>query len=60
MYSTRCSLKEHTQLKRIIYCTVLNIDTDISAQSVLVVVVVALLFNVHGKHVRSYRDGQLT
>ena len=25
-----------------------------------VVVVVALLFYVHGKHLRSYRDGQLT
>ena len=25
-----------------------------------VVVVVALLFNVHGKHLRSCRDGQLT
>ena len=24
------------------------------------VVVVALLFNIHGKHLRSYRDGQLT
>ena len=23
-------------------------------------VVVVLLFNVHGKHLRSYRDGQLT
>ena len=26
----------------------------------LKVVVVALLFNVHGKHLRSCRDGQLT
>ena len=26
----------------------------------IVVVVVALLFYVHGKHLRSYRDGQLT
>ena len=26
----------------------------------MVVVVVALLFNVHGKHLRSCRDGQLT
>ena len=25
-----------------------------------IVVVVALLFYVHGKHLRSYRDGQLT
>ena len=27
---------------------------------ICVVVVVALLFYVHGKHLRSYRDGQLT
>ena len=27
---------------------------------VRVVVVVVLLFYVHGKHLRSYRDGQLT
>ena len=26
----------------------------------VVVVVVALLFYVHGKHLRSFRDGQLT
>ena len=31
-------------------------DTDIN----VVVVVVALLFYVHGKHLRSCRDGQLT
>ena len=34
---------------------------DGTAKSVdLVVVVVALLFYVHGKHLRSCRDGQLT
>ena len=27
---------------------------------VLIFFVVALLFYVHGKHLRSYRDGQLT
>ena len=31
----------------------------VSGQSVKVVVVVVLLFNVHGKHLRSCRDGQL-
>ena len=30
------------------------------SRTVLVVVVVALLFYVHGKHLRSCRDGQLT
>ena len=30
------------------------------ATVVVVGVVVALLFYVHGKHLRSYRDGQLT
>ena len=30
------------------------------AADLVVVVVVALLFNVHGKHLRSCRDGQLT
>ena len=31
-----------------------------AAEAPVVVVVVALLFNVHGKHLRSSRDGQLT
>ena len=31
-----------------------------SASRVLIVVVVALLFYVHDKHLRSCRDGQLT
>ena len=30
------------------------------AADLVVVVVVALLFNVHGKHLRSCRDGHLT
>ena len=33
---------------------------NISETGVVVVVVVALLFYVHGKHLRSCRDGQLT
>ena len=32
----------------------------ISFNLIVVVVVVALLFYVHGKHLRSCRDGQLT
>ena len=35
----------------------IHFDTDICIN---VVVVVVLLFNVHGKHLRSCRDGQLT
>ena len=31
-----------------------------NVKSILVVVVVALLFYIHGKHLRSCRDGQLT
>ena len=31
-----------------------------NTRKVVVVVVVALLFYVHDKHLRSYRDGQLT
>ena len=34
--------------------------TAFTRRTVLVVVVVALLFYVHGKHLRSCRDGQLT
>ena len=34
-------------------------DDDLSGLSCLVVVVVLLLY-VHGKHLRSYRDSQLT
>ena len=33
---------------------------DMNDQPLTVVVVVALLFYVHGKHLRSCRDGQLT
>ena len=36
------------------------VDPDQTAPAGAVVVVVALLFYVHGKHLRSCRDGQLT
>ena len=36
------------------------LDAKLSIIYVVVVVVVALLFYVHGKHLRSCRDGQLT
>ena len=44
-------------------CTEIAHELDIShgfAHSILTVVVVVLLFYVHGKHLRSCRDGHLT
>ena len=35
-------------------------NKNIYGLGVVVVVVVVLLFNVHGKHLRPCRDGQLT
>ena len=37
-----------------------KVNNKIDCSVVVVVVVVALLFYVHGKHLRSCRDGQLT
>ena len=38
----------------------LNYDDRVQLMVMAVVVVVALLFYIHGKHLRSCRDGQLT
>ena len=38
----------------------IRIVFSLPASCIVVVVVVALLFYVHGKHLRSCRDGQLT
>ena len=37
-----------------------NVKVSFGSQSKVVLVVVVLLFYVHGKHLRSCRDGQLT
>ena len=47
--------KSDIDVKWLYYQLTFNSDFD-----VVVVVVVALLFYVHGKHLRSCRDGQLT
>ena len=38
----------------------MHIISDRQIPNLIYVVVVVLLFNVHGKHLRSCRDGQLT
>ena len=43
-----------------IYCSTERCCEHFKLSLILVVVVVALLFYVHGKHLRSCRDGQST
>ena len=42
----------------VLYCVMMHCNTDFVCM--VLVVVVALLFYAHGKHLRSCRDGQLS
>ena len=42
------------------FCLPIERWSKVTGKNSLVVVVVALLFYVHGKHLRSCQDGQLT
>ena len=53
------SLNHFTAISEGPACLMMNEYTFMGTNSVVVVVVV-LLFYVHGKHLRSCRDGQLT
>ena len=48
----------YTKLKKFLYMKFLVLPWQL--RKICCIVVVALLFYVHGKHLRSCRDGQLT
>ena len=54
------SLKQQNSNKNKLCSCILRFDYCLSCDIEVVIVVVALLFYVHGKHLRSCRDGQLT